>query len=62
MPANLKIIKAVIENMTRIYLVAFSEKFQVLNFKAINFIGAFNKKQLKIVVTIKNAGFKIIAL
>ena len=60
--ANLKTTKATTEKIIKVYFEAFSENFQVLNFKAINFTGAFNKKQLTSVSAIKKNGFKIIAL
>ena len=61
-PANLKTIRATRENTMSMYLEALSAKFQVLNFKAINFMGAFNKNELKTVAPIKNQGLRIMTL
>lgn len=59
-PANWKTLRSTTDKIINMKREALSLKFHVLNFRAINLTGAFNKKQLTKVKTIKNQGFKII--
>ena len=60
--ANLNMTSRTTDNKSNMYRVALSLKLNVLNFKAIRFIGAFIRNALMSVIKIKNHLFKIILL